>query len=217
MTVAYPYSLAVFADQLAISTVIWDIQRNDETSAGGDGRFWQAELSSPLWIGTVELIMLSNNRAKQIAAMIRKLHGTQESFYLCDPLSLYPQSDPAGAVLGSASVKVLNIDTDRASMSFAGLPAGYVLTVGDKLTILYGSNPQRVGFFEVSETVAASGSGVTGMVGVFPHIPSGISGGLDVRLAKPFCKCAIFPGTHNPGTARKLHTEGAGFKVIQKK
>ncbi|CZT36248.1 hypothetical protein [Rhizobium sp. 9140] len=217
MTVTYPYSLATFADQLAISSVVWDIQRNDEMSAAGDGRFWQAELSSPLWTGTVELIMLSNDRAKQIAAQIRKLHGTQESFYLCDPLSLYPQADRTGAVLGNAAVKVLTIATDRASLSFTGLPAGYVLTLGDKFTILYGSNPERVGFFEISETVAANGAGVTGMVGVFPHLPSGIGNGLSIRLAKPYCKCSILPGTHNPGTGRKLHTEGAGFKVMQKK
>ncbi|SER57560.1 hypothetical protein [Rhizobium sp. NFR03] len=217
MTVVYPYSLSAFADQLAISTVIWDIQRNDEMSAGGDGRIWQAELSSPLWMATVELILLTNDRAKQIAAQIRKLHGTQEAIYLSDPLSLYPQSDRTGAILGNAAVKVLSIATDRASLSFTGLPAGYVLTLGDKLTILYGSNPERVGFFEISETVAANGSGVTGMIGVFPHLPSGISAGLSIRLAKPYCKCGIVPGSHNPGTGRKLHTEGAGFKVIQKK
>jgi hypothetical protein len=217
MTVSYPYSLSRFSDQLAISTVVWDIQRNDETSAGGDGRFWQAELSSPLWIGTVELIMLSNDRAKQIAAMIRKLHGSQETFYLCDPLSLYPQADPTGDILGSSTVEVLSIGGDRASLSFTGLPGGYVLTVGDKLTVKYGSNPERIGFFEVSETVSASSGGSTGLVGVFPHLPSGISSGAAVRLAKPYCKCAIFPGSHNPGSARKLFTEGAGFKVIQKK
>lgn len=217
MTVVYPYSLSTFAEQLAISTVIWDIQRNDEMSAGGDGRVWQAELSSPLWTATVELIMLSNDRAKQIAAMIRKLHGTQESFYLSDPLSLYPQSDPTGVILGEAAVKVLSVAADRASLSFTALPGSYVLTVGDKFTIVYGSNPERVGFFEISETVAANGAGVTGMIGVFPHLPSGITAGQTIRLAKPYCKCGIVPGSHNPGTGRKLHTEGSGFKVIQKK
>ncbi|KQS79823.1 hypothetical protein ASG25_21785 [Rhizobium sp. Leaf384] len=217
MTVTYPYSLATFADQLAISTVVWDIQRNDENSGGGDGRLWQAELSSPLWIGTVELIMMPNNRAKQIAALIRKLHGIQESFYLGDPLSLYPQSDPTGSVLGASTVTIASISSDRSAIAFSGLPAGYVLTLGDKFTVLYGSNPQRVGFFEISETATANGSGNTGQIGVFPYVQSGISAGQAVRLAKPYCKCVIMPGSHNPGSARKLHTEGAGFKVIQKK
>jgi hypothetical protein len=217
MTVTYPYSLADFADQLRITSVVWDIQRNDELSGTGDGRVWQAELAAPLWIGTVSLITMENNVAKQIAAKIRKLHGAQEALFLCDPLSKYPQFDPDGSIIGTRVVTVNSVAADLDGLSLKGLTAGYQMTAGDKMQIAYGANPTRYAFLEVSETVTADGAGVTPVFGVFPHVSPAIAANLTVTLVKPACKCVIMPGSHNPGTATKMHTDGAGFKVIQKK
>lgn len=217
MTVTYPYDLASFANRLAIETVVWSIQRNDELSGMGSGAVFQAELSIPLWLATVEFAEVYHNEAKQIAALIRKLHGAQESFRLFDPLSRYPQSDPEGLALGSNAVQVESIPSHRASLSFIGLPPGYLLLPGDKFTIAYGSNPTRIGFFEISEAASAGSDGSTNLIGVFPHLPPGIGAGAAVILKDPFCEMKIMPGTHNPGTASRLTTIGGGFKAIQKR
>src|SRR4051812_13620834 len=111
MTVTYPYPLPFLADLLSIESVTWDIQRNDELSGSGDGRVWQAELAPPLWTGNVSLNIGYHNDLKQIAAKIRKLHGAQNSFFLCDPLSEYPQLDPDGSILGASVVRVGAIAT----------------------------------------------------------------------------------------------------------
>ncbi|WP_065091643.1 hypothetical protein [Rhizobium leucaenae] len=221
MTVVYPYSLAAFADLLKIGSVVWDIQRNDELSGTGDGRLWQAELAPPLWTGTVTLVPLLNQAAKQIAARIRKLHGAQEALFLYDPLSQYPQADIGGAVLGASLVQVAAVGSNFDTLSLKGLPAGYVLTVGDKMQIAYGGSPTRYAFLEVSETIAANGTGTTPDFGVFPHVPTGVSANVAVTLKKPACKCVIVPGSANPGTAGGSNgggvTSGLTFKVIQKK
>lgn len=214
MAVSYPYSLPAFADLLKISSVVWDIQRNDELSGSGDGRVWQAELAPPLWTGTVTLADMYNAEAKQIAARIRKLHGAQEALFLYDPLSKYPQADPDGTKLGAASVSIAALGSDNASLSLKGLPSGYRLTVGDKMQIGYGG---RYAFLEVSETVAANGAGTTPVFGVFPHLPAGFSVDLGVVLLLPACKCIIMPGSHNPGTASGMITTEATFKIVQKK
>ena len=214
MAISYPYSLPDFADLLKISSVVWDIQRNDELSGSGDGRVWQAELAPPLWTGTVTLADMYNAEAKQIAARIRKLHGAQEALFLYDPLSKYPQADPDGTKLGAASVSIAALGADNASMSLKGLPAGYKLTIGDKMQIAYGD---RHAFLELSETAAASGAGVTPVFEVFPHLPPGIAAGLNVALLRPACECVVMPGSHNPGTASGPITTGATFKIIQKK
>ena len=216
-TVSYPYPLAFFADQLPIDNITWDIQRNDEMSGSGDGSLWQAELSTPLWVATVALTVMPNDLARQIAAKIRKLHGAQEVFRLYDTASLYPQLDPDGAKLGSSAVKIESIPGHRASLSLIGLPANYGFLPGDKFTVTYGSNPTRVGFFEISEAASAGADGSTGLIGVFPHLPPGVNANADVRLIEPYCEMKIMPGTHNPGSASKLFTEGAGFKAIQKR
>lgn len=217
MTIVYPYSLAAFADKLRITSVIWSIQRNDELSGSGDGRVWQAELAPPLWVADVTLMAQRNDDAKQVAALIRKLHGAQEAFMLYDPISQYPQADKKGLVLGSSVVTIGAIAGSRRSLSLGGLPAGYVLTLGDKMQIAYGSDPTRFAFLEVSETITANGSGVTGQIEVFPHIPTGVAAGQGVTLKQPACKVIIQPGSHNPGTAQNVMTEGATFKVMQKK
>ncbi|MET3648025.1 carbohydrate binding domain-containing protein [Phyllobacterium ifriqiyense] len=96
MAITYPYALSVLADRLDIESVVWDIQRNDELSGSGDGRVWQAELAPPLWTGDVTVNVGYHDDIKQIAALIRKLHGAQNQFYLYDPLSKYPQAYPDG-------------------------------------------------------------------------------------------------------------------------
>ncbi|MCV9997322.1 hypothetical protein OE766_03600 [Pararhizobium sp. YC-54] len=217
MTITYPYSLATFADKLRISSVIWSIQRGDEMSGSGDGRFWQAELTPPLWMAEVTLTELGNDAAKQIAALIRKLHGAQEAFFLYDPVSQFPQADKKGLFLGSSVVTVGAVGGSRRTLSLLGLPGGYVLTLGDKIQIPYGSDPTRYAFLEISETVAANGSGVTGQFEVFPHVPTGVGPDQSVILKRPACKVIVQPGSHNPGTAQNIMTEGATFKVIQKK
>lgn len=217
MTVSYPYSLAQFADRLEVLSVTWDIQRNDELSGTGGGRVWAAELAPPLWVGSVTLREMRNSDAKQIAALIRKLHGSQEALFLYDPLSKYPQRDPKGLAIAQSTVRISSISADRANLSLNGLPLNYVLLPGDKMQIAYGASPTRYAFIEVSEPTQANSSGVTPVFGVFPHIPNGVAVGTTVVLSKPACRCIILPGSHNPGTASALDTEGQSFKVIQKK
>ena len=217
MTIVYPYGLTVLADRLPIQSVTWDIKRNDELSGSGDSRVWQAELADPLWTADVQLDRDRHNEMKQIAALIRKLHGAQESFFLFDPLSKYPQADTDGTVLGASTVQVEAVGSERQTLALKGLPAGYELTLGDKGQIAYSSNPTQNYFFEFSEGITADGSGVTAEVEVFPHVPAGLVADDAVTLARPACKVFIMPGSHSPGTARRAITEGAGFTVMERR
>jgi hypothetical protein len=212
MAVSYPYTLPVLADRLKIQKVSWSIQRNDEMSGGGDGRVWQAELAPPLWMATIELCEMDLDQAEAVAALIRKLHGAQESFLLYNPARKYPAADPTGALLGSAYVTVAAVGGN--TISLAGLPAGYMVSLGDKMSITYAG--ARVAFLEASETVAANGAGATGAIEVFPHVPVGVQAGQAVTLVRPACKCFIMPGTHNPGSGSKMTVTGAGFKALQR-
>lgn len=213
MAITYPYAVATLADRLAIESVTWDIARSDEISGTGNGDVWQAELADPKWTADVKLTINEHDGAKQIAALIRKLHGAQESFFLFDPLSPYPQSDPDGSILGASTVQVHTGGTN--TIRLKGLPAGYVLTLGDKLQIVFSSTQHYFG--EFSETITADGSGVTAAVEVFPHLPSGIAADDAVTLVKPACKGFIVPGSHNPGTGQGPLTNGAGFKFMERR
>lgn len=217
MVITYPYPVAFLADILPIASVIWDIRRSDEMSGVGDGRIWQAELADPLWTAEVTLDADRHNAAKQIAAKIRQLHGARESFFLFDPLSLYPQADPKGVILGASEVQIHTRGGDNASLRLKGLPVGYVLTIGDKGQVSYSSAPARNFFFEVSETVEADGDGITPAFSIFPNLPAGVAVDDPVNLAKPACKGFIMPGSHHPGTAAGSLTKGAAFTFMERR
>lgn len=216
MAITYPYALPMLADRLAIASVVWDIQRNDEVSGTGDGSVWQAELARPLWTADVALAADPHAEIKQIAALIRKLHGSQESFMLYDPLSMYPQADRDGSLLGASAVTVKSIGENRQSIALQGLPDGYTLTLGDKMQIAYASAPVRNFFCEVSETIEANEDGDTAVFEIFPHVPVGLAADDVVTLKRPACKVFVPPNSFKPGTAQGALTEGASFKVMER-
>ena len=216
MALTFPLALAHLSDKLRISAVTWDVMRFDEHSGIGTGHDMQSEMARPKWTADVSLGSNYNNNQKQIAAVMRTLQGSQNAFMLNDPLSKYPQSDPTGALLGGSRVQVHTVGANNRSVRLKGLPATYVLTVGDKGQIVFGSNPERNYFFEISETVTAA-AGVTPLFEVFPHLPVGIAVDQTVILAKPACKMILLPGSFNPGQATGLHADGLTFKAIERR
>ena len=101
--------------------------------------------------GDVTLNIGPNNNLKQIAACVCKLHGAQELFHLFDPLSKYPQADPDGSILVASAVRINSVGTGGRTISLKGLPAGYVLTLADKMQIAYATSLVRNAFIEVSD------------------------------------------------------------------
>lgn len=203
---------AVF-DLLPISRVVWDRQDNNELSGMGSGAFWEAELAPSLWTGDVSFERRTTADLKQTAALIRRLRATKQAFMMCDPLSVYPAADPAGLILGNSNVTIREIAASRFVIPLQGLPASYVLTAGDKLQVPFAT---KHAFLEVSETVVASAGGTADVL-ISPNLPTPIQAGAAVILKRPACPVRIVPDTHNPGTARRHLTEGAGFKVIEKR
>lgn len=200
-------------DRLPIASVDWNIQRNDELSGAGSGDMWTAELSDPLWVGEVTLGVGRNDELKQAAARIRSLRGTQVAFMMCDPISQYPQADPKGSILGNAVITLRTIGPDRITARMKGFPPGYVLTVGDKLQINF---QDLIAFVEVGETVAADAAGNLDAP-IYPNLPSSFTADSLVVVKRPACPVVIEPESHKAGNAARSVTNGAGFKVLQKR
>ncbi len=218
MAYTFPLGRQSLSDLLRVRTVKWSDKRNDELSGVGSGRTWQASLADPLWTAQVALVPMRPADMEEIAAIIRKLQGAKNSFAMVDPAKRYPKADPAGTILGAAAVIISAIGGDRQSLTFSGLPAGYVLTRGDKAHANYGPAPSRRYFFEVSETVAANGAGVATFE-VFPAVPLLLTTGTAVTLALPSCRGFIVPGSFDSGTADAVAnvTAGAGFTFMERR
>ncbi|WP_411037666.1 hypothetical protein [Shinella sp. BYT-45] len=208
-----PLSLAEIYNLLPIATVKWSLQRNDELSGAGSGDVWTAELSDPLWAADVTLGVGEHDELKQCAAAIRSLEGAKQSFLLCDPTSEFPQADRTGTILGASAVTIRAVHANRRIAQLRGLPASYVLTLGDKMQLTQGS---MIRFFEISKTTAANGAGQMD-VQVMPRLPLTLAAGAVVTLVRPACPVIIHPGSHEPGIARRTVTDGASFRALQKK
>lgn len=204
--------LSQIYDHLPIEDGAFTIQRNDELSGIGSGVVFQSELAPPLWAANISLALMYAGQARSVSARLRSLDGALQPFLMCDPIADYPQGDPDGALIAGATVTV--VSASGFSLSLTGLPAGYRLTVGDKIQI---TSSGKTSFVEVSQNVTANGAGNTGAFNVFPRLPSIVGSGNAVTLAKAACPCVMVPGSFKPGTASGNIVTGMSFSVVQKR
>lgn len=192
MVATFPTALADLADLLGIRSVSWLPYRQQELSGLGSGEWLTADLAPMLWEGKCETSPVTIAAANQLQARFELLDGSANAFYLFNPLAKYPQTDPSGATLGSSTVTITAISTNRDTVTLAGLPAGYVLTIGDMFSVDYGS-PSRRGLYRFAATATASGLGALGPIEVRPRIRSGVTTALAITLKKPAAKVKIVP------------------------
>lgn len=205
--------LNTFADILKIRSVKWHLQRFDEISGLAGGDVLASQLMQPKWTADVTLAPMTYAEAAQVQALVESLDGPMRSFYLYAPQLPGPQADTGQSLSG---VTIGSIGSNNRSMTLAGLPEGFTVTVGDFLSFDYGTNPTRRAFHRIAETRTATALGNTSMFEVRPHFRPGREAGLAVTLRKPSAKVFIMPGTFDPGVSEGLFTTGMSFQVMQR-
>lgn len=204
------------AERFRIQSVQWRTQRQDQLSGLGTGDVLTAQLAPPRIVADIVLVPMYNEEASQVQALIDNLDGAINSFYLWPPHRPYPQADPDGSILGASDVRIRTVGSNNKSLSLKGLPAGYVVTLGDSMAWDFGSSPTRRAFHTATATVTADGSGETAEFGVAPHLRPGTVADLAVNLKKPAAKVFIVPDSFRPGTSSGTVTTGMSFQVMQR-
>lgn len=208
MALSYPYSVDFLAGCLAGPSIPLTLQRNDEMSGSGDGRYWSVELARPLWMASYSLYAKSAAAAREINAKIYGLDGSRGTFLWADP---YYSGPAIGVMPGVDDIEVASISSDRSRISFSNMPAGFTFTAGDYISIAYGTD--RYFFATMCE-----GGGATGNLrAVRPHVPLGVSVGDTVTVSKPVFKAIIPPDGYTPFASYKGRWgDGASITVLQK-
>lgn len=191
MAVSFPLPLANLADLVPIEAVLWHELRQQEMSALGSGEYLAHDLAPPLYEADITSPRMSQATAEQLRARLRSLDGSSQHFYLYNPALKYPQADPDGSIVGSSSVVIATINANRKAWTLSGLPAGYVLTLGDWLEVTYDTS--RRALVQAVESATADGSGVTPEFEIRPHLRPGITTSLAVNLKQPAAKVKLLP------------------------
>lgn len=211
MTITYPLPLAAFFDAVNCWTPRFEPITYQSVSGLKGGGLIAAELAAARWSADVTLSPNYNRASVGVEAIVNALRGSLKSFQAYDKRRAYPLADPDGSILGAASVTISAVGSDLQSLKLAGLPAGYVLTVGDYISI-----PSRKQLFQVLENSTANGSGVSpSFFAVAPSILSGLAGGDAVRLVKPYGFFRIVPGTWSAPVSDGVSSRGGSFKALQ--
>lgn len=215
MAYGFPLTRAQFMDILPIKELTFDLPEAVEISETGGGEVLTASLGHRLWQGEVQLGDMTRDEAADCMAMLDVLRRAGGSFMAHDIGRPGPRADLTGAVLGTASPKLLAVHANNREIRLSGLPIGYQLQRYDYLAFSYGANPVRHALHRIAAPAVAGTGGATGYFEVSPNIRPGFALDADVSLLKASCKAIIVPGTVTPGRRQATMTVGASFKFLQ--
>lgn len=193
MALSFPIPPAALIDLLAVDTIAWNLTPQQEYSGLGSGEGLAHDLAPALWEGDCSTVARPHREIERMRARFLALDGSIGSFLLYGRNTMFPATDPDGTLLGGAAVRVGTVAANRKELSFAGLPAGYRLSWGDFVSIVYGGS--RYALVQLLADAVADGSGSTGMVEVRPHLRPGIGSDAPVSLVRPSAKVKLVPGS----------------------
>jgi hypothetical protein len=187
-----PTTDLIAALRIAAVTFVPQWRQEYSMQAGGTPRV--ADIGPPIWMAKLQSSELLNDDAVDAAALVNAMGGSLGTFYVWDVRRQYPRLDPDGSILGSSSVTISAVTATTISLD--GLPAGYQIKRGDKLSFDWGSPAHRA-FHEFSEDGTANGSGVLPATAVNPPIRTGATVGTAVTLKQPAAEMMIVPGSYD--------------------
>lgn len=212
MPLTFPFNLATFQETLRIASAPpFRLRLNEESSGLGSGQIITAERAPPKWVAEFSLITMEYAEAARVIALLTAL-GSSNRVWLYDPSIPYPKADPKGLGISTSPLTVSGLGSDGSSLRVSGLPASYVLSAGDMISVGYGL-PSRRWLGRLVENATANGSGQTPIFSVMPHLPTGLVVGSTATVRKPFGVFLI--ADYDPGVASGTKVTGVRFSAIQ--
>jgi len=213
---SFPLTRGEFMDRLRVAGRNFDLDEALEITELGNGDVISADFGPRLWRGKVQLSQMTYAEAEAIKARISALQYAARDFRAYDPLNRFPQDDPEGTQISGSTPVVLEVDADTRRLKLDGLPAGYTLKSGDRLSLTAAGSGDVALFQVVDDEVVAFAGGNTAKFEVVPHIPPVFAAGDAVELVRPYCLAKIVPGSFQPGRATKTHILNMSFEFVQK-
>lgn len=213
MALSFPLSADQFFDLLSVSECTFSLDEAMQSSQTGGGEVISASVGSRLWMGQIALNRGYHAVVAQQNAILDMLREPGRSFFAYDFARQYPFADQGGYILGAATPTIASLPSNR-EIAIEGLPPGYLLSPGDRMSFEYGSNPTRHALHQVAVGGRSDASGNL-TVEVSPGVRSGATAGAAITLIRPQIKAIIVPGSTQIGASGAGISEGASFSIVQ--
>lgn len=156
-----------------------------------------ANIGPDLWAMSYQTVPLSLEQGMIWHAWLQSLRGGARLFKAWHPLCRYALAyrtagyggltrAGGGAFDGTATLSA--IATERDVVTITGLPAGFVFSVGDMISVPFASTGRAL--LRVVEAATASGAG-SATPGVEPFVPLAVATGVTVDLTRPWCNAVL--------------------------
>lgn len=184
------------------TTTRFNLDRVEELDATRSGAVISKDLGPALWALSAQTRELPPTVFRAWKARLNSLEGGARVFKGYDLTACYPAAYPRGswptgpAFDGYAS---LNAVSDARTIRLAGLPADFVVSVGDYLAFDYGASGARA-LHQAVESVAAAGSGITPEFEIQPPLRTGWELDAVVALVRPHTLMTLVPGSVSDST-----------------
>lgn len=213
MALTFPLAVSAFFGGLRPRESTFHLPSNLSVSRTRGGAIRTAARGERLWTGRVTLRTEGRADAAATAALVAVLTEAGRSFFAHPVPAIAPRRDPLGAALAGYTPSIHAVPPGGRELRLAGLPPGYVLSIGDFLSFSYGSNPTRYALHQVATPSIADGAGITPLTEVMPPVRAGAATGSAVALVRPFMKAVLIPG--DPGRAGVKFVDGLTLDFIQ--
>ncbi|HSG56056.1 MAG TPA: hypothetical protein VLA45_11415, partial [Paracoccaceae bacterium] len=149
MALAFPLALDSFWSGLRIRQAQFYLPEALEINETGDGEVISADTGPRLWRGSATLVREYHAQAAANHAILSVLRQAGRSFFAYDTVKAFPAADPEGTILGASTPVIAALMSNNREMDISGLPASYVLSIGDYLSFSYGTGPVRHALHQV--------------------------------------------------------------------
>lgn len=186
MSISFPLSIL---DTWPGWTTKFELLYRQEKSRQKNGVTRVKDFGTPLWTMAASTRSLSRKELDQWRARLESLEGSENtikgySLSRCWPIAYPGGAWPTGDSFDGISATVFEVGSGGRSLRVDLLPAGYVLSEGDMISVATASGER---LFRVLEEVTCNGSGVSPEFDVIPHLPADLAVNDQVRVTRPFC------------------------------
>lgn len=209
MALTFPAAVTAIADHIPLASASWNLARQQQHSNIGAGVIMSAARGADLWEADCTSLERPHAEVRVMRARLDSLVGGLNAFYLYDPAAVAPALDPTGSILGANTPQVHTVTPK--TLTVKGLPAGYVLSIGDMIAVDFDG---RRWLGQILEAATADGSGITPAFTIDPALPAGVAANDAVYLLKASAMMKIIPGSMRL-SATTSHTSVLMWKARQ--